>query len=404
MKENRISVYENLAKSKISQFSDLVQFSLSFDYGPKIELSGNKVRNNYSVKFKVDEEDNYNYQGEISPGVFTKLFRRWYSNWTVEIYRNEELIESLSLVDKIREKKVCISLDSNSLGDNLAWLPIIEEFRKKYELDLYASGNTYGIFNLFYPNIRFNGFGYREPNTEAVIGVGWYEESNPHHHKRDPRTISLQQVASDHLGIKSEKEILPQHIPYQVTSSKSNFSGKYVCIATESTADAKHWHYPGGWQTIIDYLNDEGYKVVLIQQQKSNLQNVIDKTGNSNLLEVAIDIYHSDFFIGISSGLSWLAWTLQKPVIMISGFSSEICEFTNKNYRVINKDVCHGCFSNTKYKFDKGDWNWCPVNKGTEKMFECTKNITPDMIKSTISILREEQMIISDSHFPFLDI
>jgi hypothetical protein len=22
-------------------------------------------------------------------------------------------------------------------------------------------------------------------------------------------------------------------------------------------------------------------------------------------------------------------------------------------------------------KFDKGDWNWCPINKGTKKQFEC---------------------------------
>ena len=37
--------------------------------------------------------------------------------------------------------------------------------------------------------------------------------------------------------------------------------------------------------------------------------------------------------------------------------------------------------------FDKGDWNWCPVNKGTEKQFECHKSITPEMVINQIQHL-----------------
>jgi autotransporter strand-loop-strand O-heptosyltransferase len=88
--------------------------------------------------------------------------------------------------------------------------------------------------------------------------------------------------------------------------------------------------------------------------------------------------------IGIGSGVSWLSWALEKPVIMISGFSTPSCEFSNKNYRVINQSVCNGCFNDVRHKFDRGDWNWCPRLKGTERMFECTTRITPDMVKSKI--------------------
>jgi ADP-heptose:LPS heptosyltransferase len=38
-------------------------------------------------------------------------------------------------------------------------------------------------------------------------------------------------------------------------------------------------------------------------------------------------ISNSEFFIGLSSGLSWLAWTLNKEVIMISNFTEENHEF-----------------------------------------------------------------------------
>ena len=94
----------------------------------------------------------------------------------------------------------------------------------------------------------------------------------------------------------------------------------------------------------------------------------------------------SELFIGISSGLSWLAWGADVPVVLISGFTDIYTEPLIGVNRLINKDVCNSCWSN--YDFDPGDWNWCPVHKGTDKQFECSKNITSkDVIKEINSIL-----------------
>jgi autotransporter strand-loop-strand O-heptosyltransferase len=382
-----ISIYDGLVKSERLKFEPEADVIFSFNYGPKVDVVGNSVPANYTIKYKERDKHDYNYTASTSPGLFTTLYRRWFTSWVVELYENNKLKKKMDFEKELFGKKVCVSIDSSSLGDNICWLPVIDEFRKKYNLDLYVSGLWHKFLLDFFPGLRFLDSGVRETNTFAVFGVGWYEESNPHHHKRDPRTITLQQVAGDHLGIEIHDEILPSLIPSSIINSKPNIEGKYVCIATTSTADAKHWHYPGGWQTIVDYLNEIGYKVVLIHQQNNHLSNVIDKTGNIDLLERAIDIYHSEFFIGIGSGLSWLAWALRKPVVMISGFSQEFCEFKTKNYRVINKDVCHGCFNNPSHKFDRGDWLWCPEHKGTERMFECTKHISPEMVKQTIDAL-----------------
>ena len=88
----------------------------------------------------------------------------------------------------------------------------------------------------------------------------------------------------------------------------------------------------------------------------------------------------SELFIGIGSGLSWLAWSVGIPCVIISGFSEEYSEPTIGVSRIINKDVCHGCWN--VYDFNPGDWNWCPVNKGTKQQFECSKSITgQDVIK-----------------------
>jgi autotransporter strand-loop-strand O-heptosyltransferase len=134
---------------------------------------------------------------------------------------------------------------------------------------------------------------------------------------------------------------------------------------------------------------------MVIHSQQNTLEGVIDQTGEIDMLDRMIQLYHADFFIGIGSGLSWLAWALRKPVVMISGFSSPTCEFSTSNYRVINTDVCHGCFNDVRHKFDRGDWNWCPRLKNTERMFECTTKIHPEQVIFKIEQLILEQKLMT---------
>ena len=89
--------------------------------------------------------------------------------------------------------------------------------------------------------------------------------------------------------------------------------------------------------------------------------------------------------MGIGSGLSWLAWACNTKTVLVSGFSMDWCEF-QADVRVINKDVCHGCWNKPEWgDFDRGDWNWCPKLKGTDRQFECTKQITSDMVIGEIN-------------------
>jgi autotransporter strand-loop-strand O-heptosyltransferase len=91
----------------------------------------------------------------------------------------------------------------------------------------------------------------------------------------------------------------------------------------------------------------------------------------------------SQFFIGLGSGVSWVANALGKKVIMIAGFSEIGHEF--ECIRPYNKNVCHGCWNDPNLKFDKGDYNWCPFHKGTDRMFECQKSITAEMVIEEIN-------------------
>ena len=87
---------------------------------------------------------------------------------------------------------------------------------------------------------------------------------------------------------------------------------------------------------------------------------------------------------------------MNKPVVMISGFSNEDYEFKTP-YRVTNKDVCHGCIR-FSYKGKKGDMNdpfYCPEHYGTSRQHECSREITFEMVKEKIS-----KLILSSSHDP----
>jgi autotransporter strand-loop-strand O-heptosyltransferase len=206
--------------------------------------------------------------------------------------------------------------------------------------------------------------------------LGWFYDSNKE--PVLPNTIKLQEAATKILGLEFE-EIMPK-LKYD---AGNNLYGKYVTIATNSTAGCKFWTREG-WQELINYLFDKGYKIINVSKEDNPFDNCekIDDVSMENTISV---IHHSEFFIGLSSGLSWLAWAIRKQVVMISNFTAEDHEFDC--IRITDKSVCHGCWNKKEFTFDKGDWNWCPEHKGTNRQFECHTSITPKMIIDNIQNL-----------------
>ena len=52
----------------------------------------------------------------------------------IENIETGEVVFEYNLLEKIQNKKTHIYFDSKSLGDNIAWIPAVEEFRKKYNV------------------------------------------------------------------------------------------------------------------------------------------------------------------------------------------------------------------------------------------------------------------------------
>jgi autotransporter strand-loop-strand O-heptosyltransferase len=351
----------------------------TFINGPKLEISGNS-NTEYTVEFIDTDTNSIVHSGIITTGCWTTANRRWFTKWKIKVYDAIDLVYEENYITT--GKKVYVHLASESIGDTLAWFPYVEEFRKKHNCKMVCSTFHNYLFESKYPEIQFIKPGTTVYDLYAMYEIGIYEGENAEfRNKTDHKKIPLQQVATDVLGLEF-KEIRPNINIRNLDSSK--IPGKYVVIATESTAQCKLWNYPGGWQKVVDYLNNIGYKVVVVQKEKTDLKNVIHKVGNKNL-EVAVDIINkAEFFIGISSGLSWIAWALQKKTILISGFTLPWYEFNENCYRIYNPHSCKGCWH--EHVFDAGDWNWCPMKKN----FECSSTILPEDVYVQIETIINE--------------
>lgn len=287
-------------------------------------------------------------------------------------------------------KVIYIVFDSHSLGDTLAWIPYVDEYRKIKGGDIKVCTSWNYLFRNVYPELDFKDRDTMTTFTDR-IDIGLYEGEN-NKSKSDYRNISLQQAASEILGL-DHREIKPKIMDVGVSPKYKMKKKKYVTLAIQSTAQAKYWNYPNGWQEVVNYLKSIGYDVVVVDKHSTfGIEGhwnkiptgVIDETG-SDIKKVLSIMKGAEFHLGISAGLSWLAWSVDLPVIMISGFSKPWTEFETDVIRLHDTTVCNGCYNNTKHSFDKDNWLWCPENKD----FECSKSITPDQVIRSINEMIE---------------
>lgn len=373
-------INETINETDIIDDNDYLEYDINFTDGARVEILG-KNKLDFDIDIYDKETNSLVYQTKLKSGTWCSTNTKFYREYKINILHNNTVLVTHDF--DLTNKNVLIQLDSRSIGDTLAWMPYAEEFRKKHNCKVYLSTFWNNWFVNQYPELVFIEPGQSVNDLYARYSIGWYLPVDFLRNPIDYKKIPLQKTASDILGL-DYKEIRPN---INIPEGYRPIEEKYVCIAQYSTANTKHWHYPckdsnKGWQIIVDWLNAQGYKVMVISKQKTNLKNVIDMTGDFPIEHRINQLKWCEFFIGVGSGLSWLAWVVGKKVVMISGFSHPICEFQTNNINVHNFNVCNGCFN--KHVFDRGDWNWCPEHKDTERQFECSINITPQMVVDKI--------------------
>jgi len=278
---------------------------------------------------------------------------------------------------------------STGLGDIISLMPYLNKFRIIQNVEVYFKVKNIFISELFkltFPEIKFvDKNDTQQYDKEIILKHAWDKP--------------LQQVFAEQLGFINAEYIRPK---VDDVLGDRPIKNKYVVISIQSTSQLKYWNHPNGkkeqltstnWDTLCRMLRKSGYTPVCVDNYESfgvphfrnhTPKSCVKKLGLP-LTEVMKIIKHCEFFIGLSSGLSWLAHSMNKPVAMISNFTEDWHEFdlsTSDYKRITNKNVCHGCWNlvGKEFDFEYDDWYWCPKHKGTNRQFECHTSITPEMV------------------------
>ena len=291
-------------------------------------------------------------------------------------------------------KDVVVRAVSGAIGDTIAWFSYVPRFQRKHQCKMHCVVSKWFIplVQAQYPEIDFITEEQAKERAEelkayATYTVVLWNEGNDTNQVVDHRYVGLHKTGAYILGVDDAEEP-----PQFDLSAPRQIPEKYVCIAVQASALAKMWNHPTGWREVVAFLQQQGYRVLCIDKERFTgipgsftymPEGAEDFTGDRPLQERINLIKDADFFIGLSSGLSWVAWGCKVPVVMISGFTHPTNEFATP-YRVINYHTCHSCWNDMRENFDHFDFLWCPRHTGDDRQFECTRLISPEQVIATI--------------------
>ena len=369
-----------------------------FNQGARVVLPA-REKGQWRVRLRDLDTGNILFQSDVK-GAFVSSAKRFYVRFSVEVWELDDAGNTTPVLTHeydCRGRDVLIQFPIGTLGDILAWFPYAARFGEVRGCKLTCAMSVLIIPLLkdAYPSIRFV---THEQVTEehlaeqayASYSLGlFFDDADNIWQPTDFRHVGLHRTAGYILGVDPTEE--PPRIG--IPDEGRPIAEPYVCIAVQSSTQCKYWNNPYGWRELVAFLKARGYRVVCIDQKPVHgtglswnhlPHGVEDETGDRTLSERVRWLRHAEFFVGLSSGLAWLAWAAGAKVVMISGFTHPTNEF-HTPYRVINWHACNSCWNDPKLRFDHKDFLWCPRHAGTPRQFECTRLITAEQV---ISILK----------------
>jgi autotransporter strand-loop-strand O-heptosyltransferase len=365
---------------------------LRFDFNEGCRIVAPESDHPWRVRISDLDTGNMLYETELTAGRVSST-KRYYVRFRIEVWQQGESV--LRHDYSAEGQPVLINFPIGTLGDTLGWFPYAVKFRDKHKCRLTCAmaERLIPLFRPNYPDIEFVGHeGVQAERYYASYSIGlFFDDRDCVFQPTDFRHVGLHRTAAYILGVDPTEE--PPRIA--LADASRPISEPYVCIAVQSTTQSKCWNNPLGWHEIARFLKEHGYRVICIDQKAVHGAGIVwnhiphgveDETGDRPLQERARWLRHAEFFIGLSSGLAWLAWSVGTPVVMISGFTHPTNEFFTP-YRIINYHACNSCWNDPRHRFDHHDFLWCPRHANTPRQFECTRLITPEQVKQVIRMI-----------------
>jgi autotransporter strand-loop-strand O-heptosyltransferase len=378
---------------------------LQFDFNDGCRVLPPETEHSWKVCLSDFDTGNILFATELKAGRVYST-KRYFVRFRIEAWQGDESVFVHEYAAK--EREVLINFPVGTVGDIIGWFPYAVKFKERHgcRLTCAMGDNLIPLFRDAYPDITFAP--HEEVKTErfyATYSIGlFFDDKECVYQPCDFRLVGLHRTAGYILGV-DPREVPPR---IAIPDDTRPIAEPYVCIAVQSTTQAKFWNNPTGWRDIVRFLKEAGYRVVCIDQKPTHGTGIVwnhlphgveDETGDRPLVERARWIKHAAFFLGLSSGLSWLAWAMGTPVVMISGFTHPTNEFATP-YRVINYHTCNSCWNDPHERFDHKNFLWCPRHKDTPRQFECTRLITAEHVKAVIKTIPGFGMLASPSPQP----
>ena len=380
------------------QPTQLGREGVRFDFNDGCRVVVPEAAKSWRVRLMDKDTDNVIF--ETSAGFKAgrvNSTKKYYVRFRVEVWLGDEQL--LAHDYDAQDREVAVLFPVGTLGDTMGWFPYAVKFQEKHRCRLTCAmaDRLIPLFRDVYPEITFVTHEELDPTRYyATYRMGlFFDDKDCLNQPCDFRLVGLHRTAGYILGVD------PTEVPPRVSIPDDGrpIAEPYVCIAAQSSTQAKYWNNPHGWREVVAFLKEQGYRVVCIDQKPVHGTGIIwnhipygaeDETGDRPLTERARWLKHAEFFIGLSSGLAWLAWATGTPVVMISGFTHPVNEFETP-YRIVNYHVCNSCWNDPHHRFDHHDFLWCPRHKDTPRQFECTRLITSGQVKAAIDRIAEAQ-------------
>ncbi|MBR3499165.1 MAG: autotransporter strand-loop-strand O-heptosyltransferase [Selenomonadaceae bacterium] len=371
---------EETFESKIYGETGIDGLRLDFNFGLRLDVP----KGNFYVRVKDADTEKIFFEKNLS-GVRLLSVENYFVRYHVDVFLDGKNIFSHTL-NLEGQPVALIEGERFVLGDSISFLTYLREFQRVHRCKLFVRvpEKLRQFAAHLYPDIIF--FDQKDFDTYATYYLVMVMSPFPIT-PCDYRYVSMTRTGGALLGI----SYIPPKAIFEPTAPPVT-DEPYVCIAVQATTPFKTWLWPGGWDIVIEYLKQLGYRVFCIDKNKEEThegytvcmpEGAEDFTGDRPIIERANMLYHAEFFIGLGSGLSWLADAVDCPVVMIAGFSQDWCEFYTP-YRVANRNVCNGCFNNPVVNYPS---NPCKFHRGTPREAECQKEISPIMVIDAIERL-----------------
>jgi autotransporter strand-loop-strand O-heptosyltransferase len=387
--------YPPAAKLPTQAAPDGIRFD--FNDGARVALP-QRTSGKWRVQLRDLDTGNILFDSE-NKGAFVSSSKKYYVRFGIDVWDVDDSGDATNTFTHVydaHDRDILIQLPVGTLGDTLAWFPYVARFAdtRGARVTCAMADKIIPLLQDAYPGIRF--VTHADVTEQAIaeqayatysIGLFFDDKANIHQ-PTDFRLVGLHRTAGYILGVDPTEA--PATLAIEDTGRP--IVEPYVCIAVQSSTQCKYWNNPEGWRAVVAFLKARGYRVICIDQKPVHGTGFVwnhlphgaeDETGDRPLTERARWLRHAEFFVGLSSGLSWLAWTVGVPVVLISGFTHPTNEFTTP-YRVINWHTCNSCWNDPAERFDHKDFLWCPRHAGTDRQFECTRLITPAHVIATI--------------------